>query len=98
MNRLWIPTAMRIAPRLDEDVPPQPVTQRAGLVLIGDAAASNDPSFGCGLSLTVSTRLRTPGTGKILCIVQRNSSRDFHMSWLSLRCAMSSPETVYLTT
>jgi menaquinone-9 beta-reductase len=26
---------------------------RAGLVLIGDAAASNDPSFGCGLSLTL---------------------------------------------
>jgi menaquinone-9 beta-reductase len=26
---------------------------RAGLILIGDAAASNDPSFGCGLSLTL---------------------------------------------
>jgi 2-polyprenyl-6-methoxyphenol hydroxylase-like FAD-dependent oxidoreductase len=26
---------------------------RAGIVLIGDAAASNDPSFGCGLSLTL---------------------------------------------
>jgi menaquinone-9 beta-reductase len=26
---------------------------RAGLVLIGDAAASNDPSWGCGLSLTL---------------------------------------------
>jgi menaquinone-9 beta-reductase len=26
---------------------------RSGLVLIGDAAASNDPSFGCGLSLTL---------------------------------------------
>jgi menaquinone-9 beta-reductase len=26
---------------------------RAGLVLIGDAAASNDPSFGCGMSLTL---------------------------------------------
>jgi 2-polyprenyl-6-methoxyphenol hydroxylase-like FAD-dependent oxidoreductase len=26
---------------------------RAGLVLVGDAAASNDPSFGCGLSLTL---------------------------------------------
>src|SRR5271154_6708919 len=26
---------------------------RAGVVLIGDAAASNDPSFGCGLSLTL---------------------------------------------
>ncbi|MEZ4681303.1 MAG: hypothetical protein R2932_44520 [Caldilineaceae bacterium] len=26
---------------------------RNGIVLIGDAAAANDPSFGCGLSLTV---------------------------------------------
>jgi menaquinone-9 beta-reductase len=26
---------------------------REGMVLIGDAAASNDPSFGCGLSLTL---------------------------------------------
>jgi 2-polyprenyl-6-methoxyphenol hydroxylase-like FAD-dependent oxidoreductase len=26
---------------------------REGIALIGDAAASNDPSFGCGLSLTV---------------------------------------------
>ena len=26
---------------------------RTGLALIGDAAASNDPSFGCGLSLTL---------------------------------------------
>ena len=26
---------------------------REGIVLIGDAAASNDPSFGCGLSLTL---------------------------------------------
>jgi menaquinone-9 beta-reductase len=26
---------------------------RAGIVLIGDAAASNDPCFGCGLSLTL---------------------------------------------
>jgi len=30
-----------------------PHTHRAGFVLIGDAAASNDPCFGCGLSLTL---------------------------------------------
>ena len=29
-----------------------PHPQRAGLVLVGDAAASNDPCFGCGLSLS----------------------------------------------
>jgi len=30
-----------------------PHPHRAGFVLIGDAAASNDPCFGCGLSLTL---------------------------------------------
>ena len=46
MNRLWIPTAMRVAPRLDENVPPQSVTPRHALLL--NPFYSKDPhaSFG----------------------------------------------------
>src|SRR6516225_10859249 len=33
MNHPWIPKAMRIAPRLDDDLPPQPITPRYALLL-----------------------------------------------------------------
>jgi len=33
MNRLWIPSAMRVAPRLDENVPPQSIAQRHALLI-----------------------------------------------------------------
>ena len=49
----WYEGARAAGPLASYDATDNWVSHRAGLVLIGDAAASNDPSFGCGLSLTL---------------------------------------------
>jgi menaquinone-9 beta-reductase len=51
----WYESARAVGPLASFEAADTWVTHphRDGLVLIGDAAASNDPSFGCGLSLTL---------------------------------------------
>ena len=53
---IWYASDFRVAgPLASYDAADRwvPHPHRAGFVLIGDAAASNDPCFGCGLSLTL---------------------------------------------
>lgn len=53
--REWFATAELAGPLASFDCSESWVTHpcRAGVVLIGDAAATSDPTFGCGLSLTL---------------------------------------------